>query len=598
MSRKVFNYLLILLSAILIPTLISFDESSGIGRERIGSKDFRPIFKSDKSQEDINREVDSVFATLSLKEKVAQLFIIDFTSYQNEKEKKLQDHLVKRLGVGGIISMRDSLVPAVNRMNELNSLAEVPLLVSIDGEWGIAMRYRELPRFPRQMQLGALSSDSLIYEMGYLIGRECRDYNIHINYAPSVDINNNPDNPAINTRSFGEDKNKVATYGAAYARGMRDAGVAGSAKHFPGHGDTDVDSHEALPILPFSRERLDSLELYPFRELINQDIDMVMVGHLDVPTLDAGVPSSISKRVITDLLRNELGFDGIICTDALNMDGVANSSGLKKREIPLAAYRAGADILLMAEDVERAITRIVREVRRGVLSERELDVKVKKLLALKSRMGLFEVDYNPIVNMSDLENRVIKQENLKLINEIAKNSLTLITNSDETIPIERASSKKIGYIGFKGTILCGSEVFKNAILEYGDIDTVLFGVNPSVSEVAVAKERFKDYDLVVAGIHNTDSRPQLNFGLDSLPMNYLSEWAAEQPMVVAYFGNPYAVNRIKDVDNFKAFLIGYSNTDANNLAAVQIIFGKAPALGVLPVSLNDYKLGESILIED
>ena len=285
--------------------------------------------------------------------------------------------------------MDDALNPAVDRVNQLHRMAEIPLLVTIDGEWGASMRYPELHAFPRQMQLGALTDESLIYEMGYAVGKECRDLNIHVNFAPDVDINNNAENPVINSRSFGENRDIVARYGAAYMEGMRDAGVCGSAKHFPGHGDTNADSHKTLPVLPFSRERLDSLELYPFRYLIDKNVGMVMVGHLEVPVLDSsGTPASISRPIITGVLKEQLGYDGIVITDALNMNGVSNR--MEKKFVPLEAFKAGVDILLMPEDVEASITEIEKAVKRGNVSIADLNEKVRKMLRLKAEAGLFD----------------------------------------------------------------------------------------------------------------------------------------------------------------------------------------------------------------
>lgn len=542
----------------------------------------------------IERQVDSVFATLSLREKVAQLFIVDFSSNQGTKIKAIQNKLVQHEKVGGLITMNDKLVPAMQRLNYLNRLASVPMLISIDGEWGASMRYKEVPAFPRQMQLGALEADSLIYKMGYAIGKECRDLKIQVNYAPDVDVNNNPDNPAINTRSFGEDKEKVARFGAAYMRGMKDAGVAGSAKHFPGHGDTDVDSHKALPQLPFSKERLDSLEIYPFRHLIREGVDMVMVGHLNVPALDSsGRPASVSKPIMTDYLRGELGYNGIICTDALNMDGVAKSCGLEKKQIPLEAYKAGADILLMPQDVEASITEIVNVIKSGELKEEELDGKVKKMLTLKARLGLFDKGYSPYVNLYKIEQKVVKDENISLINSLVKNTITVATN-DNILPVENVTGKKIAYLGYRGEKF-GKE-FAQTLLKYAPVDTVILRSPVKAADLEAAKHKLRGYDLIITGFHQTDSRPQRQFGLDSVQVGFLTDWAAQQPMVAVYFGSPYALNRISGYKNFKSFVVGYANTLENNFAAAQVLFGGTPALGVLPVQTAGLKVGESEML--
>ncbi|MEG0519280.1 MAG: glycoside hydrolase family 3 protein [Bacteroidales bacterium] len=544
----------------------------------------------------IERQVDSVFATLNLREKVAQLFIVDFSSTQSAKLKAIQNKLVQQEKVGGLITMNDKLIPAMQRLNYLNRLASVPMLISIDGEWGASMRYKEVPAFPRQMQLGALGADSLIYKMGYAIGKECRDLKIQVNYAPDVDVNNNPDNPVINTRSFGEDKEKVARFGAAYMRGMKDAGVAGSAKHFPGHGDTDVDSHKALPQLPFSKERLDSLEIYPFRHLIREGVDMVMVGHLNVQALDSsGRPASVSKPIITNYLREELGYNGIICTDALNMDGVAKSCGLEKKQIPLEAYKAGADILLMPQDVEASITEIVNVIKSGELKEEELDGKVKKMLTLKARLGLFDQGYSPYVNLYKIEKKVVKDENIALINNLVKSTITVATN-DNILPVGNVTGKKIAYLGYRGEKF-GKE-FAQTLMKYAPVDTLILRSPVTPAQLEAAKQKLMGYDLIITGFHQTDSRPQRQFGLDSVQVRFLTDWAAQQPMVAVYFGSPYALNRISGYRNFKSFVVGYANTLENNFAAAQVLFGGTPALGVLPVQTAGLKVGESEILSE
>src|SRR3989339_135849 len=262
-----------------------------------------------------SRVVEDLLKRMTTREKIAQLFIVSFSSDTSDRSTIEAIEMVKTERVGGVILMNSTLTPAVKMINYLQSLSKIPLLVTIDGEWGAAMRFDSIVSFPRQMQLGALPSDSLVYRMGVAIGTQARRVGVDVNFAPTVDINNNPSNPVINTRSFGQDAQIVANYGVAYMRGMKDAGVMGSAKHFPGHGDTEVDSHNALPLLTFPRSRIDSLELYPFKVLIEAGVDMVMAGHLQIPSLDSsGRPSSISKSIISDLLRRDLEYNGIIIT--------------------------------------------------------------------------------------------------------------------------------------------------------------------------------------------------------------------------------------------------------------------------------------------
>lgn len=548
----------------------------------------------------INRQVDSVMRKLSVREKIAQLMIVEFGSKDSKKKQAITNKLVKKEKIGGLIPMNDELIPAMRRMNQLNKMASIPMLVSIDAEWGANMRYKkEIPPFPRQMQLGALSSDSLVYKLGYLIGKECLSLKMQVNYAPDVDINNNPLNPAINTRSFGEDKEKVANYGIALMQGMKDAGVAGSAKHFPGHGDTDVDSHLALPKINFDYERLDSLEMYPFRKLIKAGVDMIMVAHLNVPALDpSGTPSSISKVIVTDLLREKMGFKGIICTDALNMDGVAKESGLEKKDIPLAAYKAGADILLMPEDVENSITEIEKALKRGEISMSGLNDRVRKVLALKARMGLFSKSYSPLVDINGLEDRVIVKENLDLMQQIAKNSMTVMFNDNSEgfgLPVS-FENKKVAFFGYRGAEYCRE--FANVAIKYGNVDTLILNDDATLVDIKDARNKLRGYDLIITAFNDTDPRPHKGFGIEREEVNFITDWAKEQPMIAVYMGSPYALTRIPDYKNFTAFVLGYSNNIANNFAAAQVVFGGIPAIGVLPVTAADFKVGHTVTLAE
>lgn len=536
------------------------------------------------SEADIRAEhqADSILNILSPEQKIAQLFVMAYDVNRSDSVKLRQNEVVAK-GLGGLIIMDGSLIPMVERMNEFNRIAEIPLLVTIDGEWGASMRYPEVPSFPRQMQLGALSSDTLVYKMGYLIGRECRELGMHVNFAPDVDINNNPDNPVINTRSFGEDKEKVARFGAAYMLGMKEAGVAGSAKHFPGHGDTGVDSHHDLPTLDFSRERLEDVELYPFRHLIKKGVDMVMVGHLNVPALDdSGTPSSLSKPIVTDLLKKKMGFDGIVVTDALGMKGVSSLYGYN--EIPLMAYKAGADILLMAEDDLASMEVIQKALDQGEITMESLDEKVRKILLLKARLGLFDAEPHFQIDTTELEKRVVRPENLALIDEIAEKTMTAIGECP-ALPLsqfEDASILCISYGDNKETRF-GEKVIKYKGASQR-VDTLSVAPKMDDLEKKGIEERLSAYDHIILGVHNTSPRPHENFGLIDEDMNFFTGLAAEQKISMVYFGSPYAIDKINDYKHFETFIIAYSNTGYNAEAAAKVLMGACPPLGVLPVT--------------
>ena len=551
--------------------------------------------KDYRNNPQIIQMADSVLSTLSLREKIAQIIIIAYQVNDSPKVKRLQNHLIKDEGIGGVIIMNDPLDGAIKRLNEFHTMAKTPLLVTIDGEWGLSMRFNEIPVFPRQMQLGALSSDSLVYEVGKAFGEECNKLNIHVDFAPDIDINNNINNPVINTRSFGEDREKVAKFGIALSKGMASRNVAGSAKHFPGHGDTDVDSHKGLPRLNFTRERLDSLELYPFRQLIANNVDMVMVGHLEVKALDeTGTISSISRKIVTDLLRNEYGYDGIICTDALGMDGVAKASGLDQAHVALEAYKAGVDILLMPEDVENTLELISNAIRKGELSEAELDSKVMKMLMLKARCGMFNKDYNPLVSRYRLAEKMQSRDNEELIKEIGERSVTLLSNRDNLLPLTNLTGKKVGVVALGE--MTKNSMFNNYVQHFVTADSALLDSKATLKDLKAAKEAMGSKDVIIFAFNNTDSRPYKNYGIDSTLFDFITKWAAEQPSIAAYLGSPYAYSKIDNVNNFNAFIVGYQSIDANNLAIAESVFGAIPTVGVLPVGTGNLKAGESVIL--
>ena len=546
------------------------------------------------SQEKIDRQVDSVFRTLSTREKIAQIMVIDFTSADSRKMQKIQKKLVKKEKIGGIIPLGEkSYSGAIARMNQLNKWAKIPMLVTLDAEWGVGMRWQQVLPYPFFMQLGALSSDSLIYVMGKSIAAECRALNIQVNYSPVVDINNNPQKFIVNFRTFGEDKEKVAKYASAMMRGMKDGGVAGSAKHFPGHGETNVDSHLALPLLPFSYERLDSLELYPFKRQIAEGVDMIMVGHMNVPAFDpSGTPSSISYPIVTGLLREKLGFDGIIITDALNMHGVSKDSGLEKKDIPLAAYKAGVDILLMPEDVQESISVIEKALHNGEITMESLDMRVKKMLALKARLGVLDKGYDPIANTDAING--LKEEKLALVDKLSEETMTLVFNDNSEgfgLPVSSAG-KKVAYVGFRNPEV-GAD-FAATASNYGQLDTVLLGNDATLEDLKAAKDKVKDYDLVIFGFNKTLQQVYRNFGLVEEQVQFITDWAAQQPMIAVYLGSPYALTKMPDHKNFKAYVLGYTDTKANARAAAKLVFGAIAPKGVLPVTAGPFPVGHGV----
>ena len=348
-------------------------------------------------------QVEALMQQLSVREKVAQLIILEISREPDDETRALQDSLIRDYGVGNLIIMRGPIGPFVERMNELQSLAKLPLLVATDAEWGAAMRFAEYLPYPRQRILGRLEGRRgrrLIYEMGRNVGRELRDLNIYVNYAPVVDVCPDPYDKSDGQRSFSGDPAVVADYASAYMRGMQDEGIYACAKHYPGHGATTVDSHYEMPVVLYDRAQFDSVGLVPFQRLIDEGIAMVMVAHMSIPAIDStGVPMSISAPCMNGLLREEQGFQGVVITDAVGMQGVA--AGRTPLEVNLAVYRAGADMILMPDEVKRTIDAIADSVSCGAFPLEELDAKVRQVLRLKARAGFFDDGYKPQIRNLD-----------------------------------------------------------------------------------------------------------------------------------------------------------------------------------------------------
>ena len=366
---------------------------------------------------------DSVLLELSNEEKIAQLFMIVAYSNKGDSHKQEIANLIKKYNVGGVMFLQGGPVRQARLTNYFQTQSKTPLMIAIDAEWGVSMRLDSVVRFPWQMTLGAIKDPNLVYQMGVAIANQCKSLGIHINFAPVVDVNSNPNNPIINNRSFGEDPYKVAKLGIAYMKGMQDNNVLACAKHFPGHGDTDKDSHKTLPLVSHSRDRLNNMELIPFKQLIDHGLGSIMVAHLNIPSLDnqKDLPTSLSYNVVTGLLRQDLGFTGLSITDALNMKGVseAYSPGL----VDLKALLAGNDILLFSSDVAKAIEEIKNAIEDNQITQKEIDDRCKKVLMAKKWMGLDK--YKP-VDIASLDTVLVIKDTELLDKKLVKSSLTLL----------------------------------------------------------------------------------------------------------------------------------------------------------------------------
>lgn len=528
--------------------------------------------------------VDSIMNTMSLEEKIGQLFMIQAYSNKDAKHKKFVSDMITKYHVGNLIFMKGTPEKQVKLTNDYQKLAaKVPLLIGFDGEWGLDMRLKNTYRFPWNMTLGAIENPKLIEKLGERIGEQCKRVGIHINFAPVVDVNTNPNNPIIGNRSFGEKKENVAEKSIAFTKGMQHAGVLANAKHFPGHGDTATDSHKTLPTINFSEQRIDSIELYPFKKQFDAGVASVMTAHLSIPSLELNpsLPSSLSEKVVTGLLKDELGFQGLIFTDGLNMKGAANYA--TAAEINLAAFIAGNDILLIPQDVPNTVKLFKESVENGSLAEERLDFSVKKILKAKFLVGLDT--FNPIPEYGLLDDlNTVKDEVLH--RSLLKNVITLVKDKFNNVPITNLESKKIAYVSLGDA---KGNHFSETLQKYARVDVV------SDKHLGGLLRKLKRYDLVIVGFHKSNKNPWKSYKFSNKDLVWLQEIARNKQVILDVFASPYSLLQVKTFENIDGVIVSYQNSKLAQELSAQAIFGAFGIKGKLPVSINgDFVAGTGI----
>lgn len=492
--------------------------------------------------------------------------------------------LIRKYNVGALCFFQGGPVRQAELTNYYQSIAKTPLMITMDAEWGLGMRLDSVIKFPYQLTLGALSNDQFVYEMGRAIGEQCKRIGVHVDFAPVVDINNNPNNPVIGFRSFGEDKYKVAEFGIAYMRGLQDANVMACAKHFPGHGDVDVDSHLDLPVINKTRFQLDTLELYPFRRLFKAGVASVMIAHLSVPAIDntPNKPTSLSKKAVTDLLRNDLYYEGLAFTDALEMKGVTKY--YPAGEAAVEALVAGNDMLCLPENVPDAIDAIKKAIRKKRLKWKSIDDRVKRVLYAKYQLGLNHarvIDTVNLVNDLNAKTDMIRAQ-------VARNTVTVLNNKWGFLPMMNAG--KIAYIG----IGADSTVFGNRLKKELDADTYFFNYTDSAGKAVelIDSIKAKQYDKLIIGIHNYALHPANNYAISQEAINF---WDSLQTKNTAtfVFGNVYATQNFLNAPTLVAL---YQDDDITQNVAADFLEGKVAAKGTLPVTIGPHVYGSGIAI--
>lgn len=518
--------------------------------------------------------VDSIYSNMSFEEKVGQLFMVAAYSNKNESHVKEIENLIENYNVGGLIFFQGGPVRQANLTNKFQKKSKVPLFIGIDAEWGLSMRLDSTYRYPWNMTLGAIQDYQLLKEFGKQLGEQSKRLGIHFTFSPVVDINTNPKNPIIGNRSFGEDKINVTNAAEAVMLGLQSEGVFATAKHFPGHGDTATDSHHTLPTVNFDRQRLDDVELYPYKQLINKGLASIMVAHLNVPSLESreGYPSSISKNVVTNLLKNELNFKGLIFTDALNMKGASNFKA--PGEIDLEAFLAGNDILLFAENVPVAIQKFKEAFENGSLTENRLKESVTKILSHKFQAGLNK--YQPI-NVSHLIEDLNAPKYDALNYLLYENAITLLKNKEEMIPLKRLENEKIAYIPLG---IADDSKFYEKLNWYTKVDLL------SSKNLDSLLVQLKEYSKVIVGYHKADGAWK-NHNLNFEELLWLEQISKNNKVIVTFFTKPYSLLKLKNFNNIESFILAYQNNEFTHTVAAEAIFGAISCKGKLPVSINE-----------
>lgn len=523
--------------------------------------------------------VDSTLARMTLSQKVGQLMMLPAYSNRDEADYRYLESLVTKHELGGLIFMQGDPATQTQLVNRYQRAAKIPLLIAQDAEWGLDMRLDDSPRYPKNMTLGAIANDSMLYFMGRSLAQDLRRVGVTMNFAPVVDVNNNPRNPVINVRSFGENKFNVARKGMMLTRGMQDHGVLACAKHFPGHGDTDVDSHKDLPIIGHSAERIDTLELYPFSKLIDGGVSSAMVAHLYIPALDPtpNQATTLSPTVVQGLLREKMNFEGLIITDALNMQGVAKyySDG----EAAYRAFLAGNDILLFPDNIPRAKQLIMEAVAAGSIELADLDARVRRILRAKHQLGLHRWSSLSLLGIhEDLHD----PEGEALIKRLYEASTTLAQNRDRLVPLDKLDQRRIAYVQIGGG---SGNSFDRTIKKYTQVDNYYLRPNFTAGEKKQMLEKLKPYDTIIIGVFGMKKLAKERFGISRMTEQFSAELeTAGHQTILTLFGSPYALSYFGQED---AILVAYEQVPYAQVAAAQAIFGGQPITGTLPVTASE-----------
>ncbi|WP_353132238.1 glycoside hydrolase family 3 N-terminal domain-containing protein [Pseudopedobacter sp.] len=534
---------------------------------------------------------DSVQGKLNKRQKIAQLMVIRVSERQNGKDVFFEEKVakdVRKYKIGALCLFQGNSLKQAEVLNRLQSLSKVPLMVTVDGETGLGMRFSDVKPFPSQLTIGATHDPDLAYKVGAAMAEQCHRAGIQVNYAPVVDINNNPANPVINVRSFGEDKEMVAKMGVKIMRGMQDNNIMACAKHFPGHGDVSVDSHYDLPVILKSKAALDNLELYPFKALARAGVGSMMMAHLYIPAIDSekNKATSLSKNNVTHLLRDEIGYQGLTFTDALEMQGVAKfyPQGLASAK----SIIAGNDMLCLPGDIKGSIKKIRKSIRKKELTWDDIDEKVNKVLISKYHLGLKQLHYVDTANIAaDLNKDVYA-----IKKEVYEKAITVLNKTDSTL-FNLAANAKIAYVavGVKS-----DNKFADLLKSNFNTDVYLFDNSSSKEDVRkIISNLNEKYNAIVLGLHQFNRSPANDFGISPISTMLISSILQKDKVLGFVFGNPYAANKFSEAKNL---VVCYEDDEIMHETALRLLRKEINPEGRLPVSINArYQLGSGLSLK-
>ncbi len=547
----------------------------------------KPIVADQLNQQ--NHWVDSVFKKLNRHDRIAQLLMVRAHTNKGVAYEDSVAEVIQKEHIGGLVFFQGGPVRQAALTNRYQKLSRIPLLVAMDGEWGLGMRLDSTISFPYQMTLGAIRNNNLIYKMGQFVAKDFKRMGMQMNFAPDMDVNNNPNNPVIGFRSFGDNKYNVARKGIAYLQGMQNFGILTTAKHFPGHGDTDVDSHQDLPLLPFTVQRLDSLEMYPFQQAVKAGITGIMIAHMNIPALDTTVhlPSTLSRPIVTGVLKDQLGFKGLVVSDAMEMKGVVKY--FPNSEADVMALNAGNDILELTQNSVRAVKAIRKAIRKHIINKEEFFVKVKKVLAAKYAVGL---NHPQEIKEANLFADLNSEESKNLNQQLTDSAITLLTGDTVISGLNFGKKTALVTIGTDKITPYQSGLQKAFVN-----NTVFYALKTaSAEELSQLLSQLKTYDQVIVGVFDTRLRPYSKLDYNGNVKDFITNVATLTNSVISVFANPYTIATINGLEKSRALIAGYQNSLEMQQSAVKVITRQLKPTGTLPVNIStDFIYGKGIV---